>query len=173
MLLFYVLCGAPLCGVLFLLAYFAVFFRAFRREGSCPFLVVEWLREVARADMESAPTVNHKFCNSARCFGGVKTPPCGTNLQRDVGANSVRPGSWAFTQGCTGRRGRRPLRVTQKFESARGGPPGSPKKQSILTTSVYCDRLSIKQVYHNRPKEHRHESFSRSRIPFCLPGMGA
>ena len=71
---FYVLCGAPLCGVLFLLAYFAVFFRAFRREGSCPFLVVAWLREVARADMESAPTVNHKFCNSARCFGGGQGP---------------------------------------------------------------------------------------------------
>ena len=154
MLLFYVLWGAPLCGVLFLLAYFAVFFRAFRREGSCPFLVVAWLREVARADMESAPTVNHKFCNNARCFGGVKTPPYGTNLQRDVGANSVRPGSWAFTQGRQGRQ-------------------APPKKQSILTISVYCDRLSIKQVYCNRPKEHRHESFSRSRIPFCLPGVGA
>ena len=170
MLLFYVLCGAPLCGVLFCWRILLFFPVRFVGRGLAPFL---WLREVARADMESAPTVNHKFCNSARCFGGVKLPPCGTNLQRDVGANIVRPGSWAFTQGCTGRRGRRPLRVTQKFESARGGPPGSPKKQSILTTSVYCDRLSIKQVYHNRPKEHRHESFSRSRIPFCLPGMGA
>ncbi len=151
MLLFYVLCGAPLCGVLFLLAYFAVFSVRFVGRGLGPFL---WLREVARADMESAPTVNHKFCNNARYFGGVKTPPYGTNLQRDVGANIVRPGSWAFTQG-------------------RQGHQAPPKKQSILTTSVYCDRLSIKQVYHNRPKEHRHESFSRSRIPFCLPGMGA
>ena len=87
-----------------------------------PFSCSWGVRELARADMESAPTANHKFCNNARCFGGGKTPPYGTNLQRDVGANSVRPGSWAFTQGCTGRRGRRPLRVTQKFKSARGGP---------------------------------------------------
>ena len=121
LLLFYVLCGAPLCGVLFLLAYFAVFSVRFVGRGLAPFLRLE-VREVARADMESAPTANHKFCNNARCFGGVKTPPYGANLQRDVGANSVRPGSRAFTQGCTGRRGRRPLRVTQKFESARGGP---------------------------------------------------
>ena len=121
LLLFYVLCGAPLCGVLFLLAHFAVFSVRFVGRGlplSCGWRV----REVARADMESAPTTNHKFCNNARCFGGGKPPSYGTNLQRDVGANSVRPGSRAFTQGCTGRRGRRPLRVTQKFESAQGGP---------------------------------------------------
>ena len=151
MLLFYVLCGAPLCGVLFLLAHFAVFFRSFRREGSCPFLVVAWLREAARADMESAPTVNHKFCNNARCFGGG-------NLQRDVGANSVRPGSWAFTQGCTGRRGRRPLRVTQKFEPARGGP----------MTSIGPYRTGVEEFRPRRGQSEKCPKASRKMQHSCI-----
>ena len=158
MLLFYVLCGAPLCGVLFLLAYFAVFFRAFRREGSCPFLVVAWLREAARADMESAPTTTREFCNYARCFGGVKTPPYGTNLQRDVGANSVRPGSWAFTQGCTGRRGRRPLRVTQKFEPARGGP----------MTSIGPYRTGVEEFRPRRGQSEKCPKASRKMQHSCI-----
>ena len=158
MLLFYVLCGAPLCGVLFLLAYFAVFFRAFRREGSYPFLVVEWLREVARADMESAPTTTREFCNYARFLGGVKTLPYGTNLQRDVGANSVRPGSWAFTQGCTGRRGRRPLRVTQKFEPARGGP----------MTSIGPYRTGVEEFRPRRGQSEKCPKASRKMQHSCI-----
>ena len=44
------------------------------------FIYMQFTRECAyRADMESAPTVNHKFCNDIRHLGGVKTPPYGNN----------------------------------------------------------------------------------------------
>ena len=62
-----------------------------------------WLRMIARADMESAPTINHKFCNNARLrVGGdaciapqslpcVKgdSPQCGEMSRSDRGARRV------------------------------------------------------------------------------------
>ena len=47
-------------------------------------------------------------CVTTQLQGGVKPPPYGTNGEKGVGANSVRPGSWAATQDCTGGYGIRP-----------------------------------------------------------------
>ena len=44
-------------------------FTSVRREGSWPLLAIGRLCEIARADMESAPTGNHKFAITQGCTG--------------------------------------------------------------------------------------------------------
>ena len=55
---------------------------------------------------------------SRKIPGASGTSPPTSNHASGVGANIVRPCSFAAAQDCTGRRGRRPLRPTRKLASA-------------------------------------------------------
>ena len=152
LLLFYVLCGAPLCGVLFLLAYFSVFFVRFVGGGFFPLRAIVWLRKAARADMESAPTANHKFCNNARCFGGgnlqslpcVKgdSPQCGEMSRSDRGARpeGLPRSGWgivALPQNRTTAQGHNPSAPAGHLPLHKGGFAGCPLQNTLRYCKIY------------------------------------